>query len=335
MKRFCLIALLFVVAFAPVDASTIDGIALTSGTTVVFASVEKGREILTARDGYIKSFSRFDRQARMMTDGDVTDAELRENYRKSVMPWTDSLKRGIIDAFEVIAPALRELAPPLPPTVYLILTDGSEESGAGYTRGDAIGLPRQMAEAPASAMPHILAHELFHIVSRRDPELRYRLYEVIGYEKCEEVALPESLAALKIANPDAPRNDCVIPITHDGKAVLALPLIHSREPYDAKRGGGFMRYMRFDLMLVERDKAGKPRALLNDGEPVLLRPKEAAGFFEKIGRNTGYNIHAEETIAENFALLVEGRRKVPSPEILAELERVLREERPETTKQRD
>lgn len=55
----------------------------------------------------------------------------------------------------------------------------------------------------------------------------------------------------------------------------------------------------------------------------MLDPEEVSGFYEQVGRNTGYVIHPEEIIAENFALLVTGKRDLPSPEVIAKIRQVL------------
>ena len=55
----------------------------------------------------------------------------------------------------------------------------------------------------------------------------------------------------------------------------------------------------------------------------LLSPQQVSGFFEQVSRNTDYIIHPEEILAENFALLMIGRRDVPSPDLLDRLRRAL------------
>ena len=49
---------------------------------------------------------------------------------------------------------------------------------------------------------------------------------------------------------------------------------------------------------------------------MLRETAELSGFVEQIGRNTGYIIHPEEILAENFAQLATGENdQGPSPEI--------------------
>ena len=59
---------------------------------------------------------------------------------------------------------------------------------------------------------------------------------------------------------------------------------------------------------------------LDAGRPRLLKPEETTGWQEQIGWNTSYTIHPDEILADNFALLIDGRpRTVPTPRILDEM----------------
>ena len=62
------------------------------------------------------------------------------------------------------------------------------------------------------------------------------------------------------------------------------------------------------MLLVERaDSAGaSARPLERNGAPVLVPFNRVGGLCEQIGHNTEYVIHAEEILASNFELLVQG-----------------------------
>lgn len=47
------------------------------------------------------------------------------------------------------------------------------------------------------------------------------------------------------------------------------------------------------------------------------------GFLEQVGENTNYLIHPDEILADNFVLLVTGKKGVPSPEVVEKLGKVL------------
>jgi hypothetical protein len=96
----------------------------------------------------------------------------------------------------------------LPKIVNLVKTTGAEEGHAFYTRDTGIMMPeKETDEADVLLLERTIAHELFHILSRRNPTLREKLYELIGFTKCGEVQFPPELKSRKITNPDAPRNE--------------------------------------------------------------------------------------------------------------------------------
>ena len=180
---------------------------LGENTSVVFATVQEAREILTSRDGFVQRMSPFDRAARMKTDRDVSEKEYLEFVGKSVLAWNDAEKQKITSALQGIQAELEALSLPFPKKVFVVKTTGHEEGMAAYTRANAIVLPESELVVPMAKIRHIICHELFHIMTRENPELREKLYGAIGFVKCNEVAFPEKLKPRKITNPDAPRND--------------------------------------------------------------------------------------------------------------------------------
>jgi hypothetical protein len=286
-------------------------------TTLTFATVDEGRQILTARDDYVRRMSPFDRAARMKTDRDVSEQEYLAFAAGNVLEWGDEEKEKIASAFEGVRAELEELSLPLPEGVLLILTTGNEEGNAFYTRASAIVFPRDRLNSPIETLQKTICHELFHVLSRANPDLREKLYAVIGFEKCGEAVFPEELQPRKITNPDAPRNDHAIRIQVGDEKSWAVPILVSRqEKYDMERGGEFFNYLELKLLLIDRDQQNDSSRLVDMGE--------VAGFFEQVGGNTQYIIHPEEILADNFALLVMGERDLASPEIVEKMEAVLK-----------
>ena len=65
-------------------------IRLGNDTTVVFATVDEGKQVLTAQDDFIRRMSPFDRTARMKTDKDISEKDYLEFVGKNVLAWTDA-----------------------------------------------------------------------------------------------------------------------------------------------------------------------------------------------------------------------------------------------------
>ena len=293
-------------------------VGLRRGSVARFASVAEGAEILAHRDDFVQRLSPFDRAARMKTDKFVSEEEFIKFVKANLSSWSDSEKAQVEAAITNIRPALDRVRAPLPPTISLIKTTGAEEGNAFYTRDRAVVIPAsKLPGAPAELLAKMIAHELFHILSRENSELREKLYRLIGFNKCAEVEFPLELRSRKITNPDAPRNDHSILLHAGTDKVTAVPILFSKsEKYDVRRGGEFFDYLEFKFLLVQKNGVS-----LAKPEPVA--PEDVTGFFEQAGRNTNYIIHPEEILADNFALLILSEWKIPSPEILQKMENVL------------
>ena len=289
---------------------------LREGCAVRFASVNEGAEILGRKDEFIQRLSTFDRAARMKTDRSISEDEFLKFVKGSVLTWNESEKAKIEAAIASIRPGLDALPLSLPKIVNLVKTSGAEEGHAFYTRDTAIVLPeKETDEGDSGLLKRTIAHELFHILSRGNPALREKLYELIGFKKCGEVEFPSDLKSRKITNPDAPRNDHSIQIRVGEEEMRAVPILFSNAAkYDVNRGGEFFNYLQLSFLQVPR---------MSSGQPVLATPEEVSGFFEQVGRNTNYFIHPEEILADNFALLILDEHNVPSPEILEKMRRIL------------
>ena len=175
-------------------------------------------------------------------------------------------------------------------------------------------------------MQKLIAHELFHILTRANPELREKLYAAIGFVKCNDV-FPVEFKSRKITNPDAPRNDHCIRLRIGLNDQWAVPILYSKtEKYDVEQGGDFFNYLQFQFLLVERDdKSFEAKPIYEDQKPKLIDLNQASGFFEQVGKNTQYIIHPEEILADNFSLLVLQKSKVQTPVILKKIEEILKE----------
>jgi len=317
----CLRCLVLIGACSPALAVEIP---LTNRTVLRFADVRDGIEALTKRDDFVASLSPFDRQVRLKTDRDVSEQELLAYIPMHVLPWTAGDRALLTPIIESMAKKLADWKLPLPPVVLLVKTDGQEDSRAAYCRGAAIVLPANMLLN--KRLDKILPHELFHVLSNQNLELRQKLYNSIGFQKCNEVALPGPLADRKITNPDAPLNNQYITVVQDGRTMELMPVLFSKAPrYDPARGGTLFAYLEFKLMALE-NAGGVRRAAVVNGEPVLYEPGSVPGFAEQVGTNTDYIIHPEEILADNFVFLLNGRVDLPSQRVVQEMGKILQEE---------
>lgn len=291
-------------------------------TTVRFATLAEAREEMAREDDWMAAAGAFQRSAALKVERPVTLGEFREALARAALDWTPQEAQRWERAVRALVPRFDALGIRLPPTVLLVLNDGSTDE-LPHTRGQAIFLPRGLALAQPDE--DVMAHELFHVLSRHDPALATRIYALYGFEPAPPLEWPHSWEAVRLANPDAPLHRHAIAFQHEGRAVRAMPVLVARSTRLAP-GQTIMDVLDVRLLLLAPHEPGSPsRALLKDGgEPEWLPAFRTPAYIERTGRNTGYLFHPEEIAADNFTLLVNGR-PARNPGLLRQLETLLRE----------
>jgi hypothetical protein len=301
-------------------------VTLTPAVRVVFAGLEEGRRLAATPDDYSRRTSAIERQLKVRTTRELSESDYLAELAADVRAWSDHERARVTRALESLREPLARLPLPLPPRVVLVRMSGrvtGEE--VAYTRGNEIYLPVDMVspESPVAALRGLLAHELFHVASRQDRAWRETMYAVVGFRPLPDVVLPSALQARRITNPDAPRLDSAIRVTVAERGpVWVMPLLQSSiERIGSEIPPSFFTVMTLRWLEVGHGDAPPAQATLAD-PPVLHDTRALQGFYDTIGRNTGYIIHAEEILASNFAQMVTG---VPaqSPEIQARMRGVM------------
>jgi hypothetical protein len=261
-----------------------------------------------------------------MHTGEPVDEDRYARYMEgAVRAWSEDDRRllqPLLARLELRLPSLRwERSNP----ILLIRTVENFEDGLPHTRANAIVLPQGFERVAAGTLTTVMAHELFHILSRDDPQLKERLYGAIGFKPCASVDIPASVARLRVTNPDAPQHRHTIAVRYRGQPAEVMPFpSFTSEAIDPRQG--FKTQVRVLWLLVDRDGgACKARVPAAGQEP---EPQDLDGLFEQVGRNTRYLWHPEEILADNFALLFIGMLRgspvgAPSPEILDRLKKLL------------
>ncbi len=322
MKPISIAFVILLIQLSLLDCMSAEPIRLTDTTTVSFATIEAGQAALQTPDRYTKSLSRFDLESRLRTNDDVTADDLMRFAAKQVVAWSDEDRTKLEPIVASVAERIAKFKLPLPPNILLIQTTGKEEGDAAYTRRHAVILPRRYVGFDASQLESIFIHELFHVLSSHNEPLRDSLYAIIGFKPCPEIVLPDSLADFKITNPDGPLLNYYITLDADGKQQLAVPLLYSPERFDPQQSRSFFGYLKFRLLVVERD--GDDWSVASEaGSPILLDPTQTPSFHQQIGRNTKYIIHPDEVLADNFLYLMTQKPDLPNPEIVSKMAELL------------
>ncbi|HBV61786.1 MAG TPA: hypothetical protein DEF45_02075 [Rhodopirellula sp.] len=303
---FCVIlaAVLPLASYAnPADDST--------GITFLFPEQKAAERLLSQTDAYTDTASAFDRKVRMGLAKDPGIAKFLEFVAAQVKPWSPDNKKNMHAAIAQLQTPLKSLSIKLDAPVHLIYTTGKEESGAAYTRGNEIVFPETELNANKRVPTRLMAHELFHVISRQHPILRDELYKLIGFKRANPIQLPKKLTPLRITNPDAPVIEHVMQITLSrGQAIHIAPMLLAKSDYNANGPANLFAYLSFKLMQVTQTPDGWI-AEEDDGDAIFHSPN-TADFRRQIGNNTNYIIHPEEILADNFALIMTNGNVVDS-----------------------
>jgi hypothetical protein len=172
-----------------------------------------------------------------------------------------------------------------------------------------------------------MAHELFHVWSRRHSSEASGLYALLGFKEAPELAWPAEWQEGRLSNPDAPRNRHSIRIdTPDGTYDVMPVLVAQRIPQP-----GELIFAVMDVRLVAVETSADGRASMpvrRNGQPVWFPAFKTASYLEQLGGNTPYVIHPEETIADNVSYLVSGRQ-VRNPALLDRVRLTLQKANPQ------
>lgn len=302
--------------FSSAVALAQEDVMLTSEASVHFASPEEGRQLVAEVDDFVKHMQPLERQIRLESKQPISQEAYLQFLKDQVKAWDANEVKELTSVVEQLRGKLEGFRIPLPERVFLVRASAAMEGNAPHCRGPAIILPDSFF-GDSAKMLKVLTHELFHVMSSHNAALRDQLYAIIGFQRCNEIALPDSIASQRLTNPDAPRFEHYISLTgvspgSDG-VTRVVPVTLTKS--DTYTGGSFFDYLDFRLLVIEGEGTSW-RPLLEEGQPMMLSPREAPDYFKQIGQNTNYIIHPEEILADNFWMLVLEKREVPDSWIL-------------------
>jgi hypothetical protein len=282
--------------------------------------------ILAAEDDYTKSLSAFDYAAKFKSEVPLSSEALKEAYSEFLEPYTKEEIKKLNKSFSKIKKGIKDYPVILPETLY-VFSESTIESGAAYSRGNTICIPKTfMNSISPDQLDRLVAHEFFHVLSRYNKDLRPAMYAIIGYRQVNPLIIPDELKDLTIANPDAPDHYFAITCTYEDKPMDFIPITYSETSYDTIKGGTFFDYF-LDEMLAVTITESQTLAVYKDNQPLLVSKFDLDDFTTQIGTNSDYTYHPEETTADHFVmLLLDDLNKLPNPELITALEKVLKQE---------
>lgn len=304
-----------------------------NASIVQLISGEDAANELRQMDNYLRNLSQFDLECRVQSSSATVD-DYRNFISKHVIDWKEEQIRCINSYIDFIntnyIDRLQLLT--LPSRILVVLTNGKDENGAAYCRGDnVIVLPHHIVQMN-DRHREIFIHELFHIWSRQEvnEDIRNELYASIGYQQIPDEFQPEcpsSLVEKKLTNPDAPllmkyfinlkkKDD-----QNDEKIYKCTPITYALRSFDPNFSTNMFQYLVATTLVLD-EKTYEVKQPLE-----YLRYDEAKDFQDQIGENTGYIIHPEEILADNFVLWLTGTQdphRLRSPIVVENMNEIIR-----------
>jgi hypothetical protein len=254
-------------------------------------------EVLSQRDDYTDSLNTLTLNILRCRDSN----EFLNKMNNITSDFTPQENQQINNQMEEINTKLLALGLVIDLEIDFVKTSGMESMGMPYTRHNAVVLTQPYLQAFSSGMqiPNVnmgmglVAHEIFHIISREYPQVRTALYDLWNFYHEPLDTVP----AEALINPDAPNCDYKINVTMDGEEIAVTPML-------AIQGRPSMQsFMAADKLLYTN------RGFINRSRTNYLEacqsPVEISAY------------HPEEISAEAFRLLIEGQNFEKSPDVLA------------------
>lgn len=265
-----------------------------------FASKEEGIELLLSNTEYYAGFCQNDLEYKFQRKG-ATMEEYLAFAKEQVRDFTDG-DIALIDSYLAkMEKTLEDNGYVLPPheEIVFVKTTMLEENGpGGYTHGGQIYVCDWVIEAGAKGEEYILDyldyffwHELFHCLTRANPDFRAAMYGIIHFTVSDtDFPLPPSVMEYHISNPDVEHHNAYASFKINGEMIdCFVDLITTR--HFENKGDSFFNCMTSALIPI-------------DGSDVYYTPEQAENFDDVFGKNTDYSVDPEECMADNFAYAI-------------------------------
>lgn len=289
-----------------------------------FADAQEGAELLLGNRDYYENLTQDDLNFRLQKL-DATLEELEAFAAQQTVDFNDLEKEAIHRGMADIEAICRERGYTLPQTdeiVFIRTTMKEECLAAGYTHGTQIYLGEYIMQCGVVNTPtsykyflEILSHELFHCLTRNNPDFRAGMYALLGFTVTEsDFEFPPEIRERIISNPDVERHDSYAAFDIGGEMKDCAVIFITGKPFE-QPGDTFFDTL--DAGLVPIDDLG-----------TLYVSEDAANFWDVFGENTDYVVDPEETLAENFSFLfVHGLEdgRYATPELIEAIDAYLRE----------
>ncbi len=173
----------------------------------------------------------------------------------------------------------------------------------------------------------VMWHEMWHVISRNNPDLRRKMYALIGFNVlADEIEIPAEVKKHILCNPDVERHDSYATFTINGKATDCMLMLYSNEDrYKEGMNFGNLLDTTNGYWLLALDSQTHKPYRDEAGKWVVYNSSEASDFDKVMsGGNTSYCDDPEECMADNFSYAIMNITSLPNQKLLQDIRDLLK-----------
>ena len=275
----------------------VEGPVLNPQIDYSFATKEEGIEYRMSNTEFFNGLTQNDLDYRMQKKG-ATLEEFIEFSKAQIRDFTDQEKEVVDYNMWRLEKDLELKGLTLPEhtsIVFVKTTMEDEPNEYAYTHATQIYLSEYFLEDAKSFGDdgvdplYYLYHELFHCLTRNNPEFRRDMYEIINFTvQDEEYVIPPSVKEYFYSNPDVEHHNSYATFNINGEDIKCFATAITTKHFETE-GDNFHWNSTTALVPI-------------DGTDIYYLPEDASNFYDVFGYNTDYNIDPEECMAENFSM---------------------------------
>ena len=290
-----------------------------------FATRAEAQMLITDIDDYTKGWNQFDINVRLQSD-QGRKSKLLAYAMNQTLNWSDKDKERISKSIKTLDNEIRKqkLDIDFPKELIFVKTTMKEEGNVdAYTRKNWIAMGESALGTMSDAdLTSLIAHEIFHILSRSDKDFKKSVYSTIGFTVLDrDILFPADIIEKRISNPDIDRYDSYINLTVNGQKQNCTMMTYTDSPFDPQAGKTLSDYLQTGLVPLNENFI----PVQQNGETVIYSIGQTTDFYEQVGKNTDQTINPEEILAENFSFLLTGKKDLQSPGIINKLREALKQ----------